>query len=113
MDLGRTPLARFPFGDVEISQSPISQFDLEEAVSRVGTFGTDNRAGINKTLHRVSCLRNRQREIIGLTCRVGRAVPGSASMIADLAVSGCSILLLGSPGAPVAALPKPYPESLL
>lgn len=106
MDLGRTPLARFPFGDVEISQKPMTAQHLEEAVNRVGTFGTDNRAGINKTLHRVSCLRNRNRDIIGLTCRVGRAIPGSAAMITDLVVAGFSVLLLGTPGASARSPPR-------
>jgi stage III sporulation protein SpoIIIAA len=100
MDLGRSPLARFPSGDVQISDVRISTEDLEEALSRVGTFDSDNRAGINETLHRISCLRNRNRDIIGLTCRVGRSIPGSAAMITDLVVAGCSILLLGRPGMP-------------
>ena len=66
--------------------------------TQVGEFGEDNRAGIDRTLHRISCLRNRDGGIVGLTCRVGRAVPGSAALIADLASSGKSILLLGRPG---------------
>ena len=67
-------------------------------ITQVGEFGEDNRAGIDRTLHRISCLRNRDGGIVGLTCRVGRAVPGSAALIADLAASGRSILLLGRPG---------------
>jgi hypothetical protein len=98
MDLGRKPLARFPFGDVEISEETISNEHIEQAVAQLGVFGTDNRAGINATLHRISCLRNRRGEIIGLTARVGRSIPGTASMITDLAVAGYSILLLGRPG---------------
>jgi stage III sporulation protein SpoIIIAA len=98
MDLGRTPLARFPFGDVEISGESISTEHLKGAVAQLGEFGTDNRAGINSTLHRISCLRNRRGNIIGLTARVGRSIPGSASMITDLALAGYSILLLGRPG---------------
>jgi len=66
--------------------------------AQVGEFGEDNRAGIDRTLHRISCLRNRDGGIVGLTCRVGRAVTGSAALIADLASSGKSILLLGRPG---------------
>ena len=65
---------------------------------QVGEFGGDNRAGINRSLHRISCMRNRDGQIVGLTCRVGRAVPGSASMAADVVLSGNSILLLGRPG---------------
>ena len=99
MDLGRTPLARFPYGDVEISDEPIGHKDLELAVAQVADFGSDNRAGINATLHRISCMRNRSGRIVGLTARVGRSVPGSAAMITDLAMDGASILLLGRPGA--------------
>jgi stage III sporulation protein SpoIIIAA len=62
---------------------------------QVGEFGGDNRAGINRTLHRISCIRNRAGRIIGLTCRVGRAIRGSAKMVADIVMSGASILLLG------------------
>ena len=66
--------------------------------SQVGEFGGDNRAGINRCLHRISCIRNRDGRIVGLTCRVGRTVAGSASMAADVVLSGKSILLLGRPG---------------
>lgn len=72
--------------------------ELEEAVARVGEFGGDNRAGIDRTLHRISCIRNRVGRIVGLTCRVGRAVPGSAAMVADIIMQGRSLLLLGRPG---------------
>ncbi|KXZ55595.1 hypothetical protein GPECTOR_2g1145 [Gonium pectorale] len=98
MDLGRPPLARFPAGDVKLSTQPISAEDLDFAVHQVGEFGGDNRAGIDRTLHRISCMRNRTGRIIGLTCRVGRAVKGSALMVRDLVLSGASILLLGRPG---------------
>ncbi|GLC40671.1 hypothetical protein PLESTM_001099900 [Pleodorina starrii] len=98
MDLGRPPLARFPSGDVKLSQQPITAEDLDFAVRQVGEFGGDNRAGIDRTLHRISCMRNRTGRIIGLTCRVGRAVKGSAQMVRDLVLSGASILLLGRPG---------------
>ncbi|PNH02646.1 hypothetical protein TSOC_011361 [Tetrabaena socialis] len=85
MDLGRPPLARFPSGDVKLSADPISAEDLDFAVQQVGNFGGDNRAGIDRTLHRISCMRNRTGRIIGLTCRVGRAIKGSAQMVRDLA----------------------------
>ncbi|KAG2434063.1 hypothetical protein HXX76_007791 [Chlamydomonas incerta] len=98
MDLGRPPLARFPGGDVKLSAAPITAEDLEFAVRQVGEFGGDNRAGIDRTLHRISCMRNRTGRIIGLTCRVGRAIKGSAQMVRDLVLSGASILLLGRPG---------------
>ena len=67
-------------------------------MQQIGEFGGDNRAGINRSLHRISCMRNRDGQIVGLTCRAGRAVPGSASMAADVVLSGNSILLLGRPG---------------
>ncbi|PSC75743.1 nucleic acid-binding [Micractinium conductrix] len=98
MDLGRPPLARFPSGDLRLAEGPVSPEDLQYAVDQVGNFGGDNRAGIDKTLHRISCIRNRAGRVVGLTCRVGRAIAGSAAMVADLARSGKSILLLGRPG---------------
>ncbi|KAK9674487.1 hypothetical protein RND81_12G235900 [Saponaria officinalis] len=98
LDLGRRPLARFPSGDFELSDSPISFQDLEFATSKVGDFATDNRAGISCTLHRISAIRNRKDAIIGLTCRVGRAITGSADLLRDLVKDGASLLLIGPPG---------------
>ncbi|KAL4421440.1 hypothetical protein ABPG75_010731 [Micractinium tetrahymenae] len=98
MDLGRPPLARFPSGDLRLSEEAVSVEDLQYAVDQVGEFGGDNRAGIDKALHRISCIRNRAGRVVGLTCRVGRAIAGSAAMVADLARSGKSILMLGRPG---------------
>lgn len=98
MDLGRRPEARFPGGAEFLSQTPITPEDLEFSVERVGMFSGDNRAGIERTLHRISAMRNRQGKIIGLTCRVGRAVFGTISMIRDLVETGQSILMLGRPG---------------
>ncbi|KAI8470498.1 MAG: hypothetical protein J3K34DRAFT_385264 [Monoraphidium minutum] len=98
MDLGRPPLARFPGGDVRLSDDPVSTEDLEQAVAKVGDFGGDNRAGIDATLHRISAMRNRAGRVVGLTCRVGRAVTGSAELVRDLICSGSSILFLGRPG---------------
>ncbi|KAJ1258096.1 hypothetical protein BS78_10G047400 [Paspalum vaginatum] len=98
MDLGRPPLARFPSGDFLLSHRPISFDDLHHATSQVGDFGADNRAGISRTLHRISAIRNRKGDIVGLTCRVGRAVPGSANLLQDLIKDGGSLLLIGPPG---------------
>jgi len=98
MDLGRRPEARFPSGAVYLSDEPISREDLQYSTARVGSFSGDNRAGIERTLHRISALRNRQGEIVGLTCRIGRAVFGTIGMIRDLVETGKSILLLGRPG---------------
>ncbi len=98
MDLGRRPEARFPGKAEYLSETPITHEDLQESITKVGDFGADNRAGIEKTLHRISAMRNRRGEVIGLTCRVGRAIFGTISMIRDLVESGGSILMLGRPG---------------
>ncbi|KAK2638872.1 hypothetical protein Ddye_026667 [Dipteronia dyeriana] len=98
MDLGRKPLARFPSGDFVISDCPITVQELEHATSQVGDFAIDNRAGICRTLHRISAIRNRKGAIIGLTCRVGRAISGSAHLLRDLVQDGSSLLLIGPPG---------------
>ncbi|KAJ0963075.1 hypothetical protein J5N97_028197 [Dioscorea zingiberensis] len=98
MDLGRRPLARFPSGDFILSDRPITTQDLHHATSQVGDFSADNRAGISRTLHRISAIRNRKGVIIGLTCRVGRAVTGSANLLSDLVKDGGSLLLIGPPG---------------
>jgi stage III sporulation protein SpoIIIAA len=98
LDLGREPEARFADGEVVLSEEPVNPSDLEYVSQRVGSFGDDNRAGIGQTLHRISAIRNRGGDIVGLTCRVGRAVTGTVDLIKDLVVSGRSILLLGRPG---------------
>ncbi|KAL3323299.1 hypothetical protein AABB24_040426 [Solanum stoloniferum] len=98
MDLGRKPLARFPSGDFILSDQPITLDDLQQATSQVGDFAVDNRAGISRTLHRISAIRNRKGAIIGLTCRVGRAISGSANSLRDLVKDGASLLLIGPPG---------------
>ena len=98
MDLGRRPEARFPGKTEYLSEKPVSREDLNYSIQRVGNFSGDNRAGIEQTLHRISAIRNRTGEIIGLTCRVGRAVFGTIGMIRDLVETGKSILMLGRPG---------------
>ena len=98
MDLGRRPEARFPGRTEYLSEKPVSREDLNYSIQRVGNFSGDNRAGIEQTLHRISAIRNRSGEIIGLTCRVGRAVFGTIGMIRDLVETGKSILMLGRPG---------------
>ncbi|WP_242028272.1 R3H domain-containing nucleic acid-binding protein [Pseudanabaena sp. FACHB-2040] len=98
LDLGRRPEARFPGQAEYLSEEPVSQSDLQHCIEGVGLFGGDNRAGIEKTLHRISAMRNRSGEIIGLTCRVGRAVMGTIGLIRDLVETGKSILMLGRPG---------------
>lgn len=98
MDLGRLPEARFTQGESYLSEREITLDDLQHAIAKVGSFGDDNRAGIERTLHRISAIRNRRGEIIGLTCRVGRAVFGTIDIIKDIVTSDKSILLLGRPG---------------
>ena len=98
MDLGRLPEARFTDSEIYLSNQEISGEDLRKVIDRIGDFGADNRAGIERTLHRISAIRNRGGDVIGLTCRVGRAVYGVIDIIEDIVTSGKSILLLGRPG---------------
>lgn len=98
LDLGRPPEARFLSRAITLGEDFVTRDDLHFVVSRVGTFTKDNRAGIERTLHRISALRNRRGEIIGLTCRVGRAVFGTVDIVKDVIQSGKNILLLGKPG---------------
>jgi stage III sporulation protein SpoIIIAA len=99
LDLGRKPEARyFDHHRHFLAEDVVSQDDIDHAIARVGQFTGDNRAGIERTLHRISCIRNRQGKIIGLTCRVGRAITGTIDVIRDLVESGKSILFLGPPG---------------
>ncbi|MCC5634524.1 AAA family ATPase [Nostoc sp. CHAB 5844] len=98
LDLGRRPEARFPNQAEYLSETPVNQAQIDDCIQRVGTFGGDNRAGIEQTLHRISAIRNRNGKIIGLTCRVGRAIFGTIGMIRDLVETGKSILMLGRPG---------------
>jgi stage III sporulation protein SpoIIIAA len=98
LDLGRRPEARYTGGGRELSEEPVSRDELDAVVERLGRFGSDNRAGIERTLHRISALRNRDGAVVGLTCRVGRAVFGTVDILRDVIEDGSSILLLGRPG---------------
>ncbi|MFH1169240.1 MAG: AAA family ATPase, partial [Chloroflexota bacterium] len=98
LDLGRPPEARFPRQEITIDSTEVDEQDIDYVVSRVGSFGGDNRAGIERTLHRISAIRNRKGRVVGLTCRVGRAIFGTIKVIEDLVQSGKSVLLLGRPG---------------
>ncbi|MFM8674763.1 MAG: AAA family ATPase, partial [Vulcanococcus sp.] len=98
LDLGRVPEARYPGRAVALGEAVVERRDLEAVVQRLGAFGGDNRAGIERTLHRISAIRNRTGAIVGLTCRVGRAVYGTVAMVRDLMDSGQSLLLMGRPG---------------
>ncbi|MBM3460061.1 MAG: AAA family ATPase, partial [Armatimonadetes bacterium] len=98
LDLGRVPEARFTSTTIPLSTRPVEQADIEHVTSRVGEFGVDNRAGIERTLHRISAIRNRTGRVVGLTCRVGRAVFGTIDIMRDVVETGKSILILGRPG---------------
>ncbi|MBN1161774.1 MAG: AAA family ATPase [Dehalococcoidales bacterium] len=98
LDLGREPEARFPRREMVLDKKEIDESDLDYVVTRIGKFGEDNRAGIERTLHRISAIRNRRGDVVGLTCRVGRAVFGTINIIEDLVKTGKSVLLLGRPG---------------
>ncbi|MBJ7608559.1 MAG: AAA family ATPase [Candidatus Dormibacteraeota bacterium] len=98
LDLGREPEARFTNGETFLDTVQVTHHDLEYVTERVGDFGDDNRAGIERTLHRISAIRNRAGTVVGLTCRVGRAVTGTIDIIKDIVINGESILLLGPPG---------------
>jgi len=98
LDLGRLPEARYPGREVVLSRDEVTEADIDFVIGHIGEFGQDNRAGIERTLHRISCMRNRRGRIVGLTCRVGRAVYGTIRVINDLVMGGRSILLLGRPG---------------
>jgi stage III sporulation protein SpoIIIAA len=98
IDLGRPIEARFPNSFEILGDWPATQDDLDYVVRQLSEFGGDNRAGIERTLHRISAIRNRAGRVIGLTCRVGRAVYGTIDIVRDVVESGSSILLLGRPG---------------
>ncbi len=98
MDLGRVPSIRLRQGEYRLDGLVIEAADIEYVVQRIGDFGEDNRAGIERTLHRISAIRNRKGRVVGLTCRVGRAVTGTIAIIRDIVESGQSMLLLGRPG---------------
>lgn len=98
LDLGRIPTARFVSGEVTLLNREVTREDLDSIVTNIGDFDADNRAGMERTLHRISAIRNRKGEVVGLTCRVGRAVYGTIDIIEDLIASGKSLLMLGPPG---------------
>ncbi len=98
IDLGRRPEARFPNSEVTLLEREITEADIAHVVEHIGLFGDDNRAGIERTLHRISAIRNRTGKVVGLTCRIGRAVYGTIEIINDFVESGKSILIMGRPG---------------
>ena len=98
VDIGRIPTARYTDQEIVLLQREVTREDIDWIVKRIGDFDADNRAGITRTLHRISAIRNRKGHVVGLTCRVGRAVFGTIDIINDLIESDKSVLLLGRPG---------------
>lgn len=98
LDLGRRPEARYTDREIELSDEEVTDAELNYVVSRVSDFDEDNRAGLERTLHRISAIRNRRGDIVGLTCRVGRAVYGTIDILEEIIRGGKSVLLLGRPG---------------
>jgi stage III sporulation protein SpoIIIAA len=98
LDLGRVPTARYLSGEIELGSQEVTREEIDFVVSRLGDFDADNRGGLERTLHRIAAIRNRRGDIVGLTCRVGRAVYGTTDIIKDLIESGKSLLILGRPG---------------
>jgi stage III sporulation protein SpoIIIAA len=98
MDLGRRPEARFTTGEEDLLDREVDDADIAYVIDHIGAFGDDNRAGIERTLHRISAIRNRSGKVVGLTCRIGRAVFGTIDIIRDMVEGGQSVLLLGRPG---------------
>jgi len=98
LDLGRVPTARLVSGEVVLLDNEITHAEIDYVVERLGDFDADNRAGLERTLHRISAIRNRRGDIVGLTCRVGRAVYGTIDILQDLIDQGKSLLILGRPG---------------
>ena len=84
MDLGRVPTARYVDGEHILRENEVTREEIDQVVSGIGSFDDDNRAGIARTLHRISGIRNRHAQVVGLTCRVGRAVFGTIESIEPL-----------------------------
>lgn len=98
LDLGRVPTARYTDGEIVLDEGEVSEDTITYVAERIGAFDDDNRAGIERTLHRISAIRNRRGDIVGLTCRVGRAVYGTIDILQDIIEAGNNVLLLGPPG---------------
>src|SRR5689334_21884331 len=98
LDLGRVPTARYLEGEVVLLEEEVNRDDIDTIVNNISTFDADNSAGLERTLHRISGIRNRRGDVVGLTCRVGRAVYGTIDIIQDLIESGQSVLIMGPPG---------------
>ncbi|WP_018962798.1 R3H domain-containing nucleic acid-binding protein [Coprothermobacter platensis] len=98
LDLKRPPVIRFSASQNVWDDVLVSEDDIQYVVQHIGSFGKDNRAGLEGTLHRISCMRNRQGKIIGLTIRIGRAIYGVVDPLESYFTQDKSILLMGRPG---------------
>lgn len=98
LDLGRVPTARFVDHEIDLRETEVTRAEIDYVDERTGEFDADNRAGIERTLHRISAIRNRRTAVVGLTLRVGRAIYGTVDIIQDIVESGKSVLILGRPG---------------
>ena len=98
LDLGRVPTARYVDGEIVLREAEVTREEVQYVVERVGKFDADNRAGIARTLHRIAAIRNRKSDVVGITCRVGRAVYGTIAIVQNIIEGGKSALLLGRPG---------------
>jgi stage III sporulation protein SpoIIIAA len=98
LDLGRVPTARFVDHEINLRETEVTRSEIDYVDERTGEFDADNRAGIERTLHRISAIRNRRTAVVGLTLRVGRAIYGTVDIIQDIVESGKSVLILGRPG---------------
>src|SRR4026207_2350675 len=98
LDLGRIPTSRFVDHEINIRDTEVTRAEIDYVDERTGEFDADNRAGIERTLHRISAIRNRRTAVVGLTLRVGRTVYGTVDIIQDIVESGKSALILGRPG---------------
>jgi stage III sporulation protein SpoIIIAA len=98
LDLGRVPTARFVDHEINLRDTEVTRAEIDYVDERTGEFDADNRAGIERTLHRISAIRNRRTAVVGLTLRVGRAIYGTVDIIQDIVESGKSVLILGRPG---------------
>lgn len=98
LDYGRRPAARYSHGEKILRQEEVTKAEIDQVVQHIGEFDDDNRGGIARTLHRISALKNRRGDVVGLTCRVGKAIYGTSDIISDIVEDGKSLLLLGRPG---------------
>lgn len=98
-DLGRIPQGHFSKNKVIIlGEKSVTTQMIHDVCSQIGDFNRNNRAGLEGTLHRISCIRNKKDEIIGLTMRIGRSITGTIEIIKDYLKQDKSLLLLGPPG---------------